>query len=103
LGDEWKPLAQVLDLKADEVKAPGSIFSVQPAVTTGQAGTSLSQGEVVITGVKIGFMDLVTLILKVWLASIPAMIIIWIVMAIIMGIFSALFGSLFLFHSTESH
>ena len=103
LGDEWKPLVQVLNLKAGEVTTSDPLISVQHAAVSGQAGTSLPQGEVVITGVRIGFMDLVTLILKVWMASIPAMIIVWIIMAVIMGIFSALFGGLFFLHSSESH
>jgi hypothetical protein len=104
LGDEWKPLAQVLNLKAGEVTTSGPGVSAPHAAATGQVGASLQQVEVVITGVKIGFMDLVTIILKVWMASIPAMIILWIIMAIIAGLFSALFGSLFFFHSaTDSH
>jgi len=101
LGDEWKPLAQVLKLTADEVKAVAAVPSAQQAAN-GLAGSALQQ-EVVITGVKIGFVDLAVLIFKVWMASIPAMIVLWIIMAIIMGIVSALFGGLFFLHSTDSH
>ena len=102
---DWKPLAQMLDLKAGDIKA-ASASSTTPAVavtTVAATGQSLSHSEVVITGIKIPFLDLVVLILKVWVASIPAMIIIWVIMAVIMLMFGALFGSVFSLHSFESH
>ncbi len=49
--------------------------------------------EVKITGVDIPFFDLVILIVKIALASIPALFIIWFVFAI----FGMLFGGTFLF------
>jgi len=49
-----------------------------------------SSGRVVVSGVDIPFGDLVTLILKVMLASIPAYIIMLILFSILFGIFGGM-------------
>ena len=47
----------------------------------------------VITDVDIPFWRLVTIIIKWSLASIPALIIVWLILMVIGGIFAALFGT----------
>lgn len=61
-----------------------------PAVHTRPAG----DGRVVITGVQIPFGDLVVLIIKLVLASIPAYIILFIIFLILGTIFGGLFAGL---------
>jgi len=64
------------------------------AASYATAGPARQGGGVVITGVDIPFGDLVTLIIKVILASIPAYIILMIIMLIIMAIFGGIFGGM---------
>ncbi len=94
---DWKPLSQILDLKKPAAAVPAR---TSPAVTLSTSAIS-STGlvtEVVITGVQMKFADMVLLIFKIWLASIPAMLLIWAIMMLVMFFVSALFGSLFLLH-----
>lgn len=51
-----------------------------------------SQTAVTITGIDIPFGDLVVLIIKLALASIPAYLLLMVVAMIVMGIFGTLFG-----------
>jgi len=93
---DWKPLDQILDLRT---AAPTT--SPLPGVKLAASGPEAAPGQpqqVVITGIEMRFIDIVILIVKIALASVPAMILIWILMAIISLIFGALFGSFFLFH-----
>lgn len=50
------------------------------------------QNKTVITDIDIPFFRLVMILVKVALAAIPAMIIVWIIMAVFMMFFSSLFG-----------
>lgn len=59
-------------------------------VTTRPAG----DGRVVITGVQMPFGDMVMLIVKIVLASIPAYIILFIIFAVLAGIFGGLFAGI---------
>ena len=61
-----------------------------PGVNTRPAG----DGRVVITGVQIPFGDLVMLIIKVVLASIPAYIILFVIFMILGVIFGGMFAGL---------
>ena len=61
-----------------------------PGMTTRGVG----EGRVVITGVQIPFGDLVVLIIKLVLASIPAYIILFIVFGILAAVFGGIFGGL---------
>jgi hypothetical protein len=57
-------------------------------------GRATGSNNVVITGVNIPFGELVGLILKVMLASIPAYIILFIVFGILAAVFGGLFAGL---------
>lgn len=59
-------------------------------------GRAAGSNHVVITGVNIPFGELVVLILKVMLASIPAYIILFIIFSILMTVFGGLFTGLLL-------
>jgi hypothetical protein len=94
---DWKPIAQIFDPKPEPAAVP-----VQPAMlVTAASSTAAVPGEtvqVVITGVRIKFVDMIGLIMKIWLAAIPALILIWVLAMVTAMIFGALFGSLLLFH-----
>jgi hypothetical protein len=62
-----------------------------PGVNTRPAG----DGRVVITGVQIPFGEMVMLIIKIVLASIPAYIILFILFLILGAIFGGVFAALF--------
>jgi len=94
---DWKPLAQIFNLKPEAAAAPARA-TVPVTLAASPAEAMGPRTEVVITGVQMRFVDMIVLILKIWLASIPAMILIWVLMMMIMLIFSALFGSLFFLH-----
>jgi hypothetical protein len=55
---------------------------------------SVPDNRVVVTGVQIPFGEMVVLILKFVLASIPAYIIMMVIMMVIVGIFGGIFGGL---------
>ena len=52
----------------------------------------------VITDVDIPFWRLVTIIIKWSFASIPALIIVWLILMVIGGIFAAIFGTSWMMH-----
>jgi hypothetical protein len=54
----------------------------------------MESGEVQITDINIPFMSMVTLMVKWTIASIPAMIILFIMGAILTGIFGGILGGL---------
>ena len=62
-----------------------------PLATTRPAG----DGRVVITGVQIPFGEMVMLIIKIVLASIPAYIILFIIFLILGAIFGGIFAGMF--------
>lgn len=64
-----------------------------PSVTSRPAGPA-GDGRVVITGVQMPFGDMVMLIVKIVLASIPAYIILFIIFAILATIFGGIFAGI---------
>lgn len=55
--------------------------------------------NVVVTGLKIPFGSLVVFLIKLALASIPALLIVWIVLMVLMMVFMAIFGGMTGFHA----
>lgn len=58
--------------------------------------------EVVITDIKMPFLSMVVFIMKWVLASIPAMIILWVVTTVLFFLFSMVFGAAFMGMSMNS-
>lgn len=80
----------------------GTSQKSSPARTSGPKGNQIqnrtarqsrtAKREVVVTDVDISFGNMVMLLVKLAFASIPAMIIIWIVMSVIAAMLMAVFG-----------
>jgi hypothetical protein len=65
-----------------------------PPPTPPAPGPPEGTANVRITGIDIGFGDLVVFLIKLTLAYIPALIILWIFAMILVGLFGGIFGGL---------
>lgn len=60
--------------------------------------TNIEEQKVVVTDLKMPFGSMVVFLIKLALASIPALLIVWFVMMVLMMLFMALFGGMLGFH-----
>jgi len=91
----WRPLAEVL---AGQIAAVQAQPQLQPSVyaVPVQASTPVAVGQpVTVVDIRMPFGSMVVFMIKWALASIPALIIVWILIGIIIFLASLLFGGLF--------
>ena len=88
----WRPLREVLAGSAAVVPAqPGSVYAV---AAQGSVPVAPASQAVTVVDIRMPFGSMVIFLIKWALASIPAILILWLILALIIGLLSLVFGGL---------